>query len=325
MEQAEDCVVTASGIGAVSTVMWTFLKAGDHVLADTALYGDTHGLMEHVLTKFEVEVTFVDFGNHGLVRNSLRPATAIVYFESLCNPTLKVNDIADIARLVHDINRDIRIVIDNTFATPYLQNPLTLGADIVVHSMTKYMGGHSDVLGGCILGSRADMTQVRTTGIEMATGAVAAPDNAFLVLRGLATLPVRMARHCENAAKIADYLAASPFVAKVHYPGLASLSGHEVARKQMRLFGGMISFELNATFAQTKEFVDRLNLVRLAVSLGGVESLLEHPASMTHAHFTPEELAAADITPSQVRLSVGIENVEDIIADLEQALQAALG
>jgi methionine-gamma-lyase len=324
LESATDCVVTASGLGAISTAMWTFLKAGDHLLADTALYSDTHGLMLDILTRFGVTVDFIDFNKFDLLHNSLKPNTAMVYFESPCNPTLKINDIEKIADIAHKHNPEIKVVVDNTFATPYLQNPLKLGADIVVHSLTKYIGGHSDALGGAICtADKKDAIKIRLEGIEKCTGAVMSPDNAFLFLRGITTLPVRMMAHCANAAKIAEYLSTSKYVKVVHYPGLKSHPGCEIAKKQMSLFGGMISFELNFNFEETKKFVNSLKLIKLAVSLGGVESLLEHPASMTHAHFTPEELKAADITPSQVRISVGIEDVNDIIADLEQAFSSA--
>lgn len=323
LEEAEDCVVTASGIGAISTVMWTFLKRGDHLLVDTALYGDTHAPFEEALAKFGVEADFVDFNDLDRVRHSLKPNTAIVYFESPCNPTLKVNDIAAIGAIAHARHSGVRVVIDNTFATPYHQNPLALGADIVVHSMTKYLGGHSDVIGGCICGSKADegghVARIRFEGIEHTTGAVMAPDNAYLVLRGIATLAVRMARHCENAGKVARYLESSPHATRVHYPGLESHPAHEVAAKQMRAPGGMVAVELAGTFEQTKAFVNGLDLIRLAVSLGGVESLVEHPASMTHASFSPAELQAAGIAPTLVRISVGIEDADDLIADLAQA------
>ncbi|MDR1732071.1 MAG: PLP-dependent aspartate aminotransferase family protein [Synergistaceae bacterium] len=322
LEGAEACTSTASGIGAISTTLWTFLKAGDHVLADTALYGDTHICIAQVLGKFGVESNFVDFSNPANVKKSLKKNTKVVYFESPCNPTLKINDIAAISKIAHEHNAETKVIIDNTFASPCLQNPLSLGADIVLHSMTKYIGGHSDILGGCVCGSLEDILKVRFFGIQRATGAVLAPDNAYLAIRGVATLPLRMKIHCENARRVAEYLAHSPFVSVVHYPGLPSHPGHETAKKQMKDFGGMVSVELALTFEQTKVFVNNLKLIKLAVSLGGVETLLEHPASMTHSHLSPEELKAADITPSQVRLSVGVEDADDIIADLEQALNA---
>ncbi|PXW16925.1 trans-sulfuration enzyme family protein [Paraburkholderia caballeronis] len=324
LEGAGDCVVTASGIGAISTVMWTFLKPGDHLLADTALHGDTHALFAHALTRFGIEVDGVDFNDVDRVRDALKANTAIVYFGSPCNPTLKVNDIAALSALAHTHHPHVRVVVDNTFATPYLQNPLALGANLVVHSTTKYLGGHGDGVGGCICGTKADVARLRFDGIGHATGAAMAPDTAYLVLRGIATLSVRMERHCDNAAKLARYLAGSPHVARVHYPGLAADPGHAVAVTQMRAPGGMVALELAGSFEQAKAFVNGLKLIRIAVSPGGVESLIEHPASMTHAHarLAPDERPAAGIAPTLVRVSVGIEDVDDLIGDFDQAFRA---
>jgi len=320
LEQAEACVVTASGIGAITTALWTFLKAGDHVLADTALYGDSHNFIAEVLSRFGVQSDFIDFHNYDLIKKTLKPNTTLVYFESPGNPTLKINDIAAVSKIVHDHNKNIRVVIDNTFASPYLQNPLTLGANLVVHSMTKYLGGHSDVIAGCVCGTAADIARVRFSGIETTTGAVLSADYAYLTLRGIASLPARMDRHCANALAVAQFLEKSPAVAKVRYPGLPSFDGYEVAKKQMRQGGGMISLELAGGFDDAKRFLNRLRLIQLAVSLGGVESLVEHPASMTHSLIPAADRIAAGITDSQIRLSIGIENPADIIADLAQAL-----
>ncbi|MDR0715611.1 MAG: aminotransferase class I/II-fold pyridoxal phosphate-dependent enzyme [Puniceicoccales bacterium] len=321
LESAESCVVTASGMGAISTVMWTFLKQGDHVLADTTLYSGTRVLLGELLTKFGVEVDFVDFNDLGLLRKSLKPNTVIVFFESPYNPVLKINDIAQIAKIVHSYKKDIRMVFDNTFATPYLQNPLLLGADIVVHSITKYIGGHSDVMAGCVLGSKEDMRKIRFTGVENATGAVMSPDNAYLALRGLCTLPIRMDQQCKNAMKIAQYLEKSPHISKVYYPGLESFPGHETAKKQMRDFGGIVSFEVKTSPEQMKRFVNGLKLIKIAGSLGGVETVIEHPVSMSHSSYTPEQLAESGITLNQFRLSVGIEDVRDLIDDLEKSFE----
>jgi methionine-gamma-lyase len=321
LESAESCVVTASGMGAIATVMWTFLKQGDHVLADTTLYSGTRTLLGELLTKFGVEVDFVDFNDLGLLRKSLKPNTVIVFFESPYNPTLKINDIAQIAQIVHSYKKDIRVVFDNTFATPYLQNPLLLGADIVVHSITKYIGGHSDVMAGCALGSKEDTQKIRFTGVENATGAVMSPDNAYLALRGLCTLPIRMDQQCKNAMKIAQYLEKSPYISKVYYPGLESFPGHKTAKKQMRDFGGIVSFEVRMDPEQMKRFVNGLKLIRLAGSLGGVETVIEHPAFMSHFNYTPEQLAESGIAPNQFRLSVGIEDIRDLIDDLEEAFK----
>jgi len=324
LEHAEAAVVTGAGMGAISSVMWTFLKSGDHLIADTALYGETHGLFADFLTKFGVEVEFIDLTDLSALAAALRPQTAMVYLESPCNPTMKINDIAGIAEEVHAHDPATRVVVDNTFASPYLQNPLLLGADLVVHSMTKYLGGHSDVVAGCVCGGVEDIAWLRYTGIARATGAVLAADSAYLALRGIATLPVRMEAHCDNAERIAAWLVASPHVAAVHYPGLATHPGHEIAARQMRRFGGMLAVDLNLGQEQTMAFVDALRLARIAVSLGGVETLVEHPAGMTHQSLAPEQLAAAGIAPSLLRFSIGIEDVDDLIADLEQAFAAAL-
>jgi methionine-gamma-lyase len=324
LEHAEAAVVTGAGMGAISSVMWTFLKAGDHLIADTALYGETHGLFADFLTKFGVEVEFVDLSDLDALGAALRPQTAMVYLETPCNPTMKINDIAAIAAIVHADGRAARVVVDNTFASPYLQNPLLLGADLVVHSMTKYLGGHSDVVAGCVCGGAEDIAWLRYMGVARATGSVLAADSAYLAMRGIATLPVRMEAHCDNAERIAAWLVASPHVATVHYPGLASHPGHEIAARQMRRFGGMLAVELALTQSQTEAFVDALRLARIAVSLGGVETLVEHPAGMTHQSLTAEQLAAAGIPPSLLRFSIGIEDPEDLIADLEQAFARAL-
>ena len=323
LEHAEAAVVTGSGMGAISAVMWTFLKAGDHLIADTALYGETHALFVDFLTRFGVEVEFMDLADVAALGAALRTQTAMVYLESPCNPTMKINDIAAIAETVHAHDSATRVVVDNTFASPYLQNPLLLGADLVVHSMTKYLGGHSDVIAGCVCGGSEDIAWLRYTGIARATGSVLAADSAYLALRGIATLPLRMEAHCDNAERIAAWLAASPHVATVHYPGLATHPGHKIAGQQMRRFGGMLAVELSFGQEQTMAFVDALRLARIAVSLGGVETLVEHPAGMTHQSLSPEELASAGIAPSLLRFSIGLEDPDDLIADLEQAFARA--
>jgi len=323
LEHAEDAVVTGSGMGAISSVMWTFLKAGDHLIADTALYGETHALFTDFLARFGVEVEFVDLTDLAALAEALRPQTAMVYLESPCNPTMKINDITMVAARAHAHDPALRVVVDNTFASPYLQNPLLLGADLVVHSMTKYLGGHSDVVAGCVCGSADDIAWLRYTGVARATGAVLAADSAYLALRGIATLPVRMDAHCDNAEKIAAWLVASPHVAVVHYPGLGTHPGHEIAARQMRRFGGMLAIELALSQERTMAFIDALRVARIAVSLGGVETLVEHPAGMTHRSLTPEQLASAGIAPSLLRFSIGIEDPDDLIADIEQAFARA--
>jgi len=321
LEKANDCVVTASGMGAISTAIWSFSDAGCHILADTALYGSTFNLLNHTVKRFGVEVDFVDFNDLEAVANGLKDNTQIVYFETPCNPTLKVNDIEAIARIAHDFNPNIKVMVDNTFASPVLQNPIELGANIVLHSLSKYCGGHSDLIGGAILTSNhEEIMRLRFDGIENITGAVMSPDNAFLVSRGLQTLPVRMNCHCDNALRLARWMEENESISRVYYPGLESHPNHETAKKQMRQFGGMIAFELAMTFEEACTFVNSLKLVNLAVSLGGVESLIEHPASMTHHNYSEEELNKAGITLTQMRMSVGIEDIDDIISDIQQAI-----
>jgi methionine-gamma-lyase len=250
----------------------------------------------------------------------LNENTKVVYFETPCNPTLKIVDIEAIAKIAHDFIPAIRVIVDNTFATPYLQRPLALGADVVVHSATKYLNGHGDVIAGVIVSDAEFIFQCRMFGVKDMTGAVMSPFNAFLMARGLKTLDIRMERHCANAQKVAEFLAAHPAVAKVYYPGLESFEGYEIAKKQMKLPGGMISIELKADKATTAAALNKLELCTIAVSLGDAETLVEHPATMTHSTYTAEELAAAGIPEGLVRISIGLEDPEDIIADFKAVL-----
>ena len=319
LEGSEDALATASGMGAISSAIWSALKAGDHVVASDTLYGCTFALLNHGVTEFGVEVDFVDMTDLDVVRKAIRPNTTVVYFETPCNPTLKIIDIEGVARVAHEVNADIRVIVDNTFATPYLTRPLEWGADVVVHSATKYLNGHGDVIAGVICGKADFIGRCRMFGVKDMTGSVMSPFNAFLMARGLKTLDIRMDRHCGNAKKVAEYLHQHPAVTKVFYPGFDDFEGHEVAKKQMSQYGGMISVELKANRDQTAKALNALKLVTIAVSLGDAETLVEHPASMTHSTYTPEELAAAGIPEGLVRISIGLENPEDIIADFEQA------
>lgn len=318
LEGAEACVAVSSGIGAVSSIFWTMCKAGAHVIADGTLYGCTFAYLNHGMTRYGVEVSFVDTSNLEEVKAALKPNTAVVYLETPANPNLKIADIKAVAELVHNYNKDIKVVCDNTFATPYLQRPLELGADAVIHSATKYLNGHGDVIAGFICGSQEFMNEVRFFGLKDMTGSVMGPFEAFLILRGLKTMEIRMDRHCDSAMKIAQYLEKHPMVDKVYYPGLPSFEGHEIAKKQMSKFGGMIAFEVKGGRAAGAKLLNSLKLCTIAVSLGDAETLIEHPASMTHSPYSAEELKEQGISESLVRLSVGLENVEDIIADLEQ-------
>lgn len=320
LENAEAAIVAGSGMGAITTAFWTILKAGDHVLADETLYGCTFSFLKHGVTRFGVDVTFIDFSDTDAIRAALRENTKIVYFETPANPDLKILDIEHIATIAHEYNPEIKVMVDNTFCTPYLQQPLNLGADVVVHSATKYLNGHGDVIAGMVVGKKDYIDECTMFGMKDMTGAVIGPFEAFLINRGMKTLDIRMRRHSENAMQIAEFLEADERVKRVIYPGLKSHPGHEIAKKQMRMFGGMITFELNATKQATEDFINSLELCTLAVSLGDAETLIEHPASMTHSTYSEEELQAANITPSMIRLSVGLEDPEDIIRDIKSTL-----
>ena len=320
LEGGEACVATASGMGAISSCLWTIAAAGKHILADATLYGCTFALLNHGMTRYGVEVDFIDTSDLEAVRAHLKPNTCAVYLETPANPNLKITDIAAVAKVAHTYNKDIKVVCDNTFASPALQNPLRLGANVVVHSATKYLNGHGDVIAGFVVGSAEFCSEVRMFGLKDMTGAVMDPFCSFLILRGLKTLEIRMQKHCANAKAIAEFLDSHPMVEKVYYPGLKSHEGHDIAARQMADFGGMMSFEVKGGRAAGAKLVNSLHLVTVAVSLGDAETLIEHPASMTHSTYTEEELAASGIAAGLIRLSAGLENAEDIIADLKQAL-----
>ena len=320
LEEGEAAVATSSGMGAISSTLWTVLKAGDHIVTDKTLYGCTFALMCHGLTRFGIDVTFVDTSNLDEVKNAMKENTRVVYLETPANPNLKIVDIEALAKIAHT-NPNTLVIVDNTFATPYMQKPLTLGADVVVHSVTKYINGHGDVIAGLVITNKALADQIRFVGLKDMTGAVLGPQDAYYIIRGMKTFEIRMERHCKNAKKVVEFLNKHPKIERVYYPGLETHPGHEIAKKQMKDFGAMISFELKGGFEAGKTLLNSLKLCSLAVSLGDTETLIQHPASMTHSPYTKEEREAAGITDGLVRLSVGLENVEDIIADLEQGLQ----
>ena len=320
LEEGEAAVATSSGMGAISSTLWTVLKAGDHVVTDKTLYGCTFALMCHGLTRFGIDVTFVDTSNLDEVKNAMKENTRVVYLETPANPNLKIVDIEALAKLAHT-NPNTLVIVDNTFATPYMQKPLTLGADVVVHSVTKYINGHGDVIAGLVITNKALADQIRFVGLKDMTGAVLGPQDAYYIIRGMKTFEIRMERHCKNARKVVEFLNNHPKIERVYYPGLETHPGYEIAKKQMKDFGAMISFELKGGFEAGKTLLNSLKLCSLAVSLGDTETLIQHPASMTHSPYTKEEREAAGITDGLVRLSVGLENVEDIIADLEQGLE----
>ena len=317
LEGGEACAAASSGMGAVSACLWSIAGAGKHILADETLYGCTFALLNHGMTRYGVEVTFVDTSDLEQVKANLKENTVCVYLETPANPNLKISDIQAVAELAHAYNPAIQVVCDNTFASPYLQRPLELGADVVIHSATKYLNGHGDVIAGFVVGTEAFINEVKMFGLKDMTGATLGPFEAFLIMRGLKTMEIRMERHCANAKKVAEYLVKQEKVERVYYPGLEKHPGYEIAKKQMQDFGAMISFEVKGGKEGGMKFVNSLSMIPIAVSLGDAETLVQHPASMTHSVYTEEELKAAGISAGLIRLSVGLENAEDIIADLE--------
>ena len=320
LENGEEAMATASGMGAITATFYASVVAGDEIVADETLYGCTFAFLSKEITQLGIKTTFVNMNDEAALKAALTEKTKIVYFETPCNPTMKIIDIKAVADAVHAYNKDIKVVVDNTFCSPYLQRPLDLGADVVVHSATKYINGHGDVIAGFVVGKKEFIDIVRGIGVVHMNGAVMSPFNAFLISRGLKTLSIRMDRHCENAMKVAKFLESHPAVAKVYYPGLESFEGYEIAKKQMDKFGGMMAIELKADKDTTAKVINQLKLCTIAVSLGDAETLVEHAASMTHSTYSSEELAAAGISEGLVRISVGLEDAEDIIADLDQAL-----
>lgn len=321
LEEGEDCVSAASGMGAITSAIWPFISCGDHLVAAKTLYGCTFAYLEHAVTRMGVDVEFVDITNVDNIVNAVKENTKIVYLETPANPNMDICDIELAAKRVHEKNKDTLVIVDNTYCTPYIQKPLTLGADIVVHSATKYLNGHGDVIAGFAVGRKELMDQVRLVGIKDCTGAVLAPFNAYLILRGMKTLQIRMDKHCSNAQKVAEFLEGHPKVKEVKYPGLKSFKYYDIAKKQMALPGAMIAFEIEGGKEAGEKLMDSVKLCTLAVSLGDAETLIQHPASMTHSPYTPEERAAAGISEGLIRLSVGLENAEDIIEDLKQAFE----
>lgn len=318
LEEAEAGLALASGMGAISATLWTLVGPGDEIIVDKTLYGCTFSYLQHGLAKFGVTITHVDLTEPGNLVSAISEQTKVVYFETPANPNMRLVDIERVSEIAH--TGGAIVVVDNTYATPYLTRPVTLGADLVVHSATKYLGGHGDVIAGLVVGSAEMITGIRMFGMKDMTGAVMAPFNAMLVLRGIKTLELRMNRHCESAMIVAAMLESNPAVKKVFYPGLPGFEQHELACKQMSGFGGMIAFELEGGLAAGHALMNRLEMIRRAVSLGDTETLIQHPASMTHSTYTPEERMVHGISDGLVRLSIGLEGVGDILADLEQAL-----
>jgi cystathionine gamma-lyase len=316
LEGGNHGVCFSSGCAATSTLL-QLLSSGDHVLTCDDVYGGTFRLFDKVFSRFGIEYSMVDMTDKAKVQAAIRPNTKMVWIETPTNPMLKIIDIEMISSLVK--NQNATVVVDNTFASPFLQKPLSLGADVVLHSSTKYLGGHSDVVGGVVVVKSKELAD-KLHFLQNAVGAVPGPWDCFLLLRSTKTLPLRMERHCHNAKVVAEFLSSHSKVEKVIYPGLASHPGHAVAKKQMKDFGGMITCILKGGIDESRRFLERVQLFSLAESLGGVESLIEHPAIMTHASVPAAQRKTLGIDDGLVRLSVGIEHVDDLISDLKSAL-----
>lgn len=320
LEEGEAAVAFASGMGAVTATLWSLLQPGDEIIVDETLYGCTYAFLHHGIGRFGVQVRHVDLTRPALLKEAMGPQTRMVYFETPANPNMRMVDIAAISQIAHE--RQALVVVDNTYCSPYLQQPLQLGADVSLHSATKYLGGHGDLTAGIVITNAELAERIRLVGLKDMTGAVMSPQDAYLILRGLKTLALRMERHCDNAEKMAALLAKHPAVEQVYYPGLPGFPQRELAAQQMRRAGGMIAFELKGGEAAGRRFINALQMVTCAVSLGDAETLAQHPASMTHSTYTPEERAKHFISEGLIRLSAGLEDAEDILADLQQALDS---
>ncbi len=314
-------VVFASGMGAISSTFFAACKQGDTIIRGDVLYGCTDDLLTHHLPNYGINVVSADTSDLDAFKRVMEanPKARLVFFETPTNPTMSLTDIQAVSEIAHKINPNCLVAVDNTFATPFLQRPLSLGADIVVHSTTKYICGHGTVVGGVVCTTN-DEFKDRLFSVMKDFGPVPSPFDSWLVNLGLKTLPVRMERHCQNALKVAQFLEKHPKIAKVAYPGLESSPFHELAKKQMDDFGGMVAFELAGGYEAGRKLMDSVKVMTLAVSLGCVDTLIQHPASMTHACVDEERKLSVGITPGLVRVSVGLENIEDILGDFEQAL-----
>lgn len=317
LEGGYDGIATSSGMGAITTIYMAYLGAGSHILSHDALYGPARAVVESLFSKFGVEYTYIDTSDIELVKASIKPNTKLIYTETPANPTMGITDLRALANIAHEHN--IPVCVDNTFSSPYLQRPLELGCDIVVHSMTKFINGHADIVAGMIITkTEEDYKAIRPVMINM--GCNMDPHQAFMTRRGLKTLGIRIDRAQENAVKVAEYLDNHPKIEWIKYPGLKSHPQYELAKQQMDGPGSMMSFGVKGGYEAGKKLMDHVKLALLAVSLGGIESLIQHPASMTHVKLSREAKLKAGITDELVRFSVGIEDLDDIIKDLEQAL-----
>lgn len=317
LENGYDAICFGSGLAAMDACL-RLLKSGDQVIATNDLYGGSYRLMNQVFADYGIDFKFVNLEDASSIKDHISEATKMIWIETPTNPMLNIIDISAVCQAVVDL--DLHVVVDNTFASPYLQNPIDLGADIVIHSATKYLGGHSDVVHGAVVVDSEELAK-KLHFIQNAVGAVPGPQDCFLVLRGIKTLHLRVQRACENARKIADYLLTNDKVANVYYPGFVDHPNHEIAKRQMKDFGGMVTFDLiEDTVDAANAILTKTHYFSLAESLGGVESLIGHPATMTHGSIPREERLKIGLTDSLIRLSVGVEDVDDLIADLETAL-----
>lgn len=318
LEEGNGSVAFASGMAAISSVLFSFLKPGDNVIINNTLYGSSYSVATELLPKYNVDYKVVDLSNPESLNDKIDENTKVIYFETPSNPNLTIIDIKKIVEIAKKHN--IKVVVDNTFATPYFQKPLTLGVDVVVHSATKYICGHGDVVAGVAVSKNQDYIHKLKFEYMCEFGGAMSPFNAWLLLRGLKTLGVRMREHERNAKKVAKYLNTHPKVKSVMYPGLEDFKGHNIAKEQMKGYGAMISFEIDGDLEDAKKVVDNVKLAKLAVSLGDCETLIELPAAMTHLGYPKEQLAKFGLTETMIRISVGLENVDDIIEDLDQSL-----
>ena len=317
LERGKIAFAFASGLAAITNVL-LLLKRGDHIISIDDVYGGTRRLFKQVFERFGLEFSFINFVIGKDIQKYIKPNTKLIWIESPTNPLMKIVDIASVCQMAR--SRKILTVVDNTFASPYFQKPLLLGADIVLHSMTKYIGGHSDAVAGCVVLNDREIA-ARLKFLQNAVGAILSPFDSFQVLKGIKTLALRMNQHEENAQKIVHFLAKNKKVEKIYYPGLSTHPGYDIAKKQMSGFGGMLSFELKGDLKKSIKFLESLKIVSVAESLGVVESLIEHPVSMTHASVPKEDREKIGLTDTLIRLSVGIEDIKDLVADLERALE----
>jgi methionine-gamma-lyase len=324
LEGGEDCVATASGMGAIGAILLSLVRTGDHIVSGDTVYGGTSVVMRTNMPAIGVDVTFVDTTNPEEVENAITDKTKVIYFESVTNPTMKLADIEKISAIAK--KHGVKVVVDNTFSPPPILSPLKLGADYVIHSVTKYINGHGDVIGGVIVGPKDEIALVRGNYVTKICGTPPSPFNSYLVMRGMKTLPLRVREHCSNAMAMAEYLEKNEYIKSVYYPGLESHPQHELAKNTMNgMYTGMIAFELKddvkglSAFEAGKKFLNNLKIASIAVSLGDPDTLIEHPASMTHASVPVESRIEVGITDGLIRLSVGLENVIDLIKDFEQS------